>query len=68
MKLDINLIRRLTDKRLKSMKTSQYKKLGIVSYVCTCCNERHVIDQTGWDTVMENINMISKRQQEIGNE
>ena len=64
-KLDINLARRLSEKRLKSLKTAQYKKLGIVSYVCTCCNEQHVIDQVGWDTINDNINIISKVQMEI---
>ncbi len=62
--LDINLIRRLNSRRLKSMKTSQYRLLGSVTYTCECCREQHITDQSGHDKVMENIRMISVQQME----
>lgn len=65
--LNIHLLRRLTDHRLKSLKRSLYGKRSSTYYFCECCNEQYIHQQPEYDRYCADIATISRIQMERKN-
>jgi hypothetical protein len=63
--LSIHMLRRLSDHRLKGVKTTLYKKRG--RYVCGCCGMTNDADKPEYDRHTADIATISRIQMERKN-
>lgn len=65
--LSINSLRILTDQRLKALKQSLYSQRYSTFYICECCDERHMLDEDGFNHYTADIATISRIQMERKN-